>query len=249
MSLIEYRTSANEKLRTNDLLALTPASGIRALDVGARDGFFSHLLAERFENVVALDLTKPNVSHPKVTCVEGNAAALQFADNSFDFVLCAEVLEHVPAKILPKVCSELQRVCCGQLLIGVPYRQDLRLGRTTCQRCGMTNPPWGHINSFDDTRLTSLFSGSSIAAVHLVGRSALRTNALAAKLMDIAGNPYGTYAQDEACIHCDGPIGEPSPRTVAKNVITKLGALTEKLSQVWTGQQTNWIHMLFNTRV
>ena len=207
MSLIEYRASANEQLRTQNLLALTPSSGARALDVGARDGHFSRLLAERFDNVVALDLTMPDVRHPKVTCVKGNAAALEFADGSFDFVLCAEVLEHLPASILPKVCSEMQRVCRGQLLIGVPYRQDLRLGQTTCQSCGKRNPPWGHVNSFDEYRLKSLFDGCSVTSIHHVGNSALRTNALAAMLMDMAGNPYGTYTQDEACIHCDSPCG------------------------------------------
>lgn len=242
----EYRASANEQLRIQDLLALTPPAGKLALDVGARDGYLSRLLAERFDSVVALDLTMPTVSHPKVTCVKGNAAALDFADGSFDFVLCAEVLEHVPGSILPKVCSELQRVCRGQLLIGVPYRQDLRLGRTTCQSCGKSNPPWGHIHSFDETRLIGLFSECSVASMRHVGKTALRTSALAAKLMDMAGNPHGTYAQDEACIHCGGSIGRPGQRDLSQKILSKLGSWAEKISQSMTTPQANWTHVLFN---
>ena len=245
MSLIEYRASANEQMRTQDLLDLTPSSGARALDVGARDGHFSRLLADRFDSVVALDLTMPDVSHPKVSCVEGNAAALDFADGSFDFVLCAEVLEHVPPDILPKVCSEMERVCRGQLLIGVPYRQDLRLGRTTCQSCGKQNPPWGHVNSFDGDRLKGLFAACSVKSIRYVGRTSLRTNALAAKLMDLAGNPYGTYTQDEACVHCNGSIGAPSSRDPSRKMLTKLGSWAEQASQTLTLPRANWIHVLF----
>jgi hypothetical protein len=70
---------------------------------------------------------------------------LGFADDFFDFVLCAEVLEHIPTASLSRACSELGRVSKHYVLIGVPYRQDIRVGRTTCWSCRKKNPPWGHI--------------------------------------------------------------------------------------------------------
>ena len=100
-----------------------PASGRQALDIGARDGHFSLLMAERFEHVVALDLSIPNVVHPKVTCQQGNAADLMFDERAFDFVFCAEVLERVPLDVLPRVCKEIERVANDAILIGVPYRR------------------------------------------------------------------------------------------------------------------------------
>src|SRR6476660_211104 len=132
MDLIKYRASPLEKLRTADLLNLVPPSGRTALDIGARDGHFSVLLAQRFEKVIALDLTQPAIQHPRVDCVQGNAAQLNFPDKSIDFVFCAEVLEHIPSPVLPIVCQEIRRVAKQQILIGVPYKQDTRVGRTTC---------------------------------------------------------------------------------------------------------------------
>src|SRR3990167_8989506 len=111
MNLSEYRLSENEQKRTRNLLALMPKSGRIALDIGARDGHFSRLLAERFDKVIALDLVKPNVPHPKVQCLQGNVAELPLADDAVDFVFCTEVLEHLRGNHLLSACQELQRVC------------------------------------------------------------------------------------------------------------------------------------------
>ena len=46
-------------------------------------------LADRFDDVVALDLVESRVSHPKITTLRGNAAEMHFPDNCFDAVLCA----------------------------------------------------------------------------------------------------------------------------------------------------------------
>jgi cyclopropane fatty-acyl-phospholipid synthase-like methyltransferase len=183
MDVAERRAAPSEKQRSEDLVMLFPASGGVALDIGARDGHYSVLLAERFERVIALDLEKPEVTHPRVQCVAGNAAHLEFEDDSIDFVLCAEVLEHIPTAILAKVCREIERVSKDRFLIGVPYRQDIRVGRTTCSSCGKTNPPWGHINSFDEDRLRALFPGSRATKVSMVGKTIEQTNALASQWM------------------------------------------------------------------
>jgi ubiquinone/menaquinone biosynthesis C-methylase UbiE len=138
--LTDYRGTSAEQQRTADLVRLMPSAGRRALDIGARDGHFSLLMAERFDTVVALDLVTPSVSHPKVQCVKGNAAEMEFEDNSCDFVFCAEVLEHIPTDILRGVCLEIERVSGDLLLIGVPFKQDIRVDWETlsivCRRNG-----------------------------------------------------------------------------------------------------------------
>jgi ubiquinone/menaquinone biosynthesis C-methylase UbiE len=87
MDLTDYRASPLEQQRTTDLVRLMPARGRQALDIGARDGHFSLLMAERFERVIALDLTTPTVTHPRVQCLKGNAAEMTFADGAFDFLI------------------------------------------------------------------------------------------------------------------------------------------------------------------
>ena len=248
VDLKDYRASESERRRTDDLLRLIPGGSGTALDIGARDGHFSRLLADRYSKVVALDLEKPVFEHPKVECVKGDASALQFADNSFDLVFCAEVLEHIPTHLLDKACAELGRVGREHLLIGVPYRQDTRVGRTTCYSCGEKNPPWGHVNSFDEARLASLFSGYELIGTSFVGETDETTNFLSAWLMDLAGNPYGTYTQDEPCVHCGKSLLRPPARSVFQRLCTRLGFYANRATRPLKGTHPNWIHILLRKR-
>lgn len=246
LNLSDYRASTQEQDRTQDLLELMPATGSIALDIGARDGHFSLLMAERFEQVIALDLHKPNVNHLRVQCVEGNAARLDLPDASVDFVFCAEVLEHLCDDTLTAVCNELQRVCNGQLLIGVPYRQDIRVGRTTCYHCLGKNPPWGHVNQFDEYSLAERFPHFHIEKKSFVGHNADETNALSALLLDLAGNPYGTYEQEEGCIHCGRPLIPPPERNLGQKILTKAAYLARDTTALFNKPHANWIHVLFS---
>ncbi|MET0519046.1 MAG: class I SAM-dependent methyltransferase [Burkholderiaceae bacterium] len=248
MSMAEYRESELERQRTADLLRLMPAAGRQALDIGARDGHFSRLMADRFERVVALDLARPDIPDPRVECVQGDATALAFADGSFDLVFCAEVLEHIPEPSLSRACAELQRVAGAWILIGVPFRQDIRLGRTTCRSCGRPNPPWGHVNAFDEARLQRLFPSCVVESLSWVGQSRARTSGLATRLMDYAGNPYGSYEQDEPCVHCGQALGGPAARDLPQRLATRLAHWSNRLSTALTPPHGNWLHMLLRKR-
>jgi SAM-dependent methyltransferase len=243
MDLSQYRASTAEQQRTADLSRMMPPRGRHALDIGARDGHFSVLLADRFDEVTALDLVQPEISHPRIHCTQGNAAKMQFPDDAFDLVFCAEVLEHIPTAILHDVCHEIERVASQYILIGVPYKQDLRLGRTTCYSCGKQNPPWGHVNSFDEQRLAELFPSCHVESISFVGSTRARSNWLSAELMDFAGNPYGTYCQEETCIHCGNRLLQPAHRTVGQRVATRCATWLNRLSEGLTSPHGNWIHL------
>ena len=51
---------------------------------------------------------------------------MPFEDDSFDLVLCLEVLEHVPEP--GAALAELARVCCGRIVLSVPDEPWFRLG-------------------------------------------------------------------------------------------------------------------------
>ena len=182
--LTAYRNSPAEIARVDDLMRLIPSGLHTALDIGARDGHISKAIAQKVAKVTALDLECPQFSCPGVTTVKGDATSLNFPDKSIDLVFCAEVLEHLPGKALHLACAEMARVASSYVLVGVPYKQDLRQGKTTCCLCGATNPPWGHVNSFDEARLAALFPTLKMTAVSYVGTGAPGTNALSSKLMD-----------------------------------------------------------------
>lgn len=244
MDLSEYRNSAREKERIGDLMGLLPSDVETALDIGARDGFISRLLAERLSQVTALDLERPAIDHDRIRCVKGDATALDFPDASFDLVFCAEVLEHIPPQLLGKACDELSRVSNRYVLIGVPYRQDIRMGRTTCRACGAKNPPWGHVNSFDENRLRGLFPSCAAVKRSFVGVADAGTNAISCLLMDMAGNPYGTYAQDEPCVHCGASLKAPPERNLLQKALTRAAFYARSAQAPFLKPHPNWIHLL-----
>jgi len=240
-----YRTHPRELERIARFFTLLPAHGPNVLDIGARDGHLSVLLAERFDHVVALDLSPPSVDHPRVQALQGDACALPFADNTFHTVVCAEVLEHIPAALLPKACSEIMRVASQCAVIGVPYRQDLRVACTTCYHCGTVNPPWGHVNSFDEQALCRLMKRALPARQDYVGRTREATNRLAAALMNYAGNPYGTYEQDEPCVSCGRLLTPPPARSLPQRVATRLATWALSVQKIFTPWHASWLHARF----
>jgi len=239
-----YRQSSTEKARSEDLLRILPANRSSVLDIGARDGHIAKLLRAYFPHVTALDITMPEFNLPGVTTVQGDVTKLQFRDGDFDVVCCLEVLEHIQPHLLEHACRELARVAKHELIIGVPYRQDPRIGRTTCQACRRKNPPWGHVNSFDEARLRALFPELKPASTTYVGTMHERTNALSAFLMDLAGNPWGSYNQEEPCVFCGATMETPqisAPQRVCAHLAAQLNNLQSRLSV----PKPIWIHTVF----
>lgn len=244
MNIESYRQTESEKARTASLMGLLPQGRSSVLDVGARDGHFSRLLTPRFASVTALDLEKPNFDLPGVTGVAGDATNLQFPDNSFDCVFCAEVLEHIPN--VKKAALEIARVARYEIVIGVPFRQDTRVGRTTCPGCGGICPPWGHVNAFDENTLLELFPGCVLTAREFAGSNDETTSTLATWLMDLGRNPWGTYGQEEPCIHCGARLEPPKDRPLWRRCCSSLAARMNKIQSRFTAPHQNWIHAVFS---
>jgi SAM-dependent methyltransferase len=249
VDLSQYRNSDKEKERVADLMGLLPGNIETVLDIGARDGFFSKLLAERYSHVTALDLEKPSIDHDRIHCVKGDVTALSFPDGSFDLLFCAEVLEHIPARLLGKACNELSRVSNRYVLLGVPYKQDIRVDRLTCHVCGKKTPSWGHVNSFDENRLRRLFPACEVVKESFAGVGEGRTNCISCLLMDTAGNPYGTYSQDEPCVHCGAPLKNPPERNLLQKVLTRAAVWARSAQTPFLKQHPYWIHMLLEKRM
>ncbi len=243
--LTAYRASAREQERIADILASIPKEYSSVLDIGARDGYISNLLTRVFAAVTALDLETPEVSNERVVAVKGDITKLDFPDNAFDVVVCTEVIEHIPTYLLEQACREASRVAKRAVLVGVPYKQDRRTGATHCVFCGRENPCWGHVNDFDEAKLKRLFEGLTPIRTSFVGQTKDRTNAVSAYLMCKARNPWGTYEQDEACVHCGKKLIHPNGRTVIESAYARVASTLNYTQSLFIPRRPIWIHMVF----
>ncbi len=235
-----------EQQRIDRILAMLPKSIRTALEIGARHGAVTRRLAEVLDGVTALDLQKPPFHIDRVTAVQGDVQRLEFPDDCFDCVVCTEVLEHVPD--VTAAAREITRVTRSHVLLGVPYRQDTRVGRTTCVQCGRMNPPYGHINSFDETKMERLFAGAKVLSIEYVSENRERTNAVSTWLQDLAGNPYGNYDQEESCIYCNGKLERPKRGRFIPRLAGAVGLKLYHLQYMYNKPRPTWMLVLLQKK-
>jgi SAM-dependent methyltransferase len=243
----EWKWHLNEdnQIRVQKFVDMIPSDVNSILEVGARTGCMTSLMCEYHSNITALDLTRPTLDYPGVHTVSGDATNLHFPDDAFDVVVCSQVLEHIPPYLLFKACSELARVAKKYVIIGVPYKQDIRWGRLTCQHCGTINPPYGHVNSFDLEKIEQCFANLTPIKVETLGPRSERTKFISTKLMDWSGNPYGTYEQLEECIQCGKKIIPSVNYGLSMRLSARVAMLINSLqNKIFPGAPW-WVHVIF----
>ena len=122
-----------QKLLERWLASVADACGpsvVRLLDVGIGEGFALARLGRREATQVGIEFRfdKLHAARDRVAvgAVRGDAGMLPFPGDSFDLVLCTEVLEHLvrPADAV----RELARVTRGRCVVSVPWEPWFRLG-------------------------------------------------------------------------------------------------------------------------
>jgi SAM-dependent methyltransferase len=141
--------------------------GLRVLDVGCAGGYLSDLLSARGFSVTAIDT--PGTEPP--ACAEFLPAdldrGLPALHGSFDYIICADVLEHLrrPLSLLRELHATLAPE--GQLLLSLPnsgniyFRWNVLLGRFPQHDRGLFDRTHLHFYTWDGW-------------VHLLERSGFR---------------------------------------------------------------------------
>lgn len=166
-------------------------SGSRVLDIPVGTGRFLEYFQGRDVQVVGIDISESmleeaagKAASSSIELCQGDARALDYPENAFDFVLCWRLLHLLPADILREVICELARVTSGKLYFQVYVRDHwyypLRVRRIIGHilsgrwvRRSNSNMTWSHIQSYEygEAMLIKLFSecGLRIAAVDTLG--------------------------------------------------------------------------------
>jgi 2-polyprenyl-3-methyl-5-hydroxy-6-metoxy-1,4-benzoquinol methylase len=101
----------------NEILKRDPKS---VLEIGIGNGFVNKYLKDRGVNIVTIDIDprlKPDVV--------GSVLDLPYDDNTFDLVLCCEVLEHIPFVDFTRACLEIRRVTKKWVVLSLPDRSNI----------------------------------------------------------------------------------------------------------------------------
>jgi 2-polyprenyl-3-methyl-5-hydroxy-6-metoxy-1,4-benzoquinol methylase len=146
-----------------------PLDAQSVLDAGCGEGETVARLADCLpERISAIDASSEAVEFtarrlPSVEVAQADLRSLSFADDSFDLVLCLEVLEHIddPETAL----RELARVGREHLVISVPHEPWFRLGSAARGKYLRTlgNHP-EHVNHWGERSLRA-FLGSEVPVV------------------------------------------------------------------------------------
>ena len=124
------------------------------LNIGVGNGYLEDLILRGGANAYSLDpdvqaLTR--LAEKGVKCSVGSIEHLPLADDTLDFVVVSEVLEHLDDGERNKGLAEIRRILKpgGYILGTVPYRENLRQNITICPHCEEIFHRWGHRKSFD----------------------------------------------------------------------------------------------------
>ncbi len=121
--------------KTSGLLRKINACSQSGLDVGCGEGNFIHYLTRQnvIASLVAVDLDNQKLrlakwQYPDCTYLNADVKSLNFKDNTFDYVIASEVLEHIPAPL--EALREIQRVAKkdAYFIFSVPHEPFFRWG-------------------------------------------------------------------------------------------------------------------------
>jgi ubiquinone/menaquinone biosynthesis C-methylase UbiE len=107
------------------LMKKVPARCKAALEIGCGTGAFSRLLAERSEQVIALDLSPQMIrmakerskQHPNINFEVADAIARDFPDGGFDCIVSIATLHHLPTEAMMRKIKRMLKA--GGTFIGL----------------------------------------------------------------------------------------------------------------------------------
>lgn len=123
------------------------------LNIGIGDGHFERQAKSRGWQIHSLDPDEQAVERLKgegIAAQVGQIERISFSDESLDFVVASEVLEHLSTNEREAGLAEIARVLRrgGWFLGTVPHAENLAEQQAVCPHCGEVFHRWGHQASF-----------------------------------------------------------------------------------------------------
>ncbi len=169
---IEHDDFSIEKFRFSETFKTLPPTTGKILEIGFNDLRMTRLLAERYQEVYGIDLRKlenQRKNKKNIHLTYASIDHLPFGDETFDLVVCAQVLEHLPNEVLDRGVKELARVSKKWIFVSVPYQQRVWNELHKCAHCGFIVNSMAHLHYFDEENLLPLFPGWTVKEARKIG--------------------------------------------------------------------------------
>ncbi len=168
-----------------DRLGIKPESLV--LDAGCGFGRHSLEALKRRARVISMDIDldslrrtrfslsqlEPDQEYTRYMAHAGDAAQMPFKDNTFDSIVCSEVMEHVPDE--EQACRELARILKPGGTIGItvptPFSEALYYLLTH----EYFSTPGGHVRIIPPARLNAIITGSGLSVYGINFRHSFHT--------------------------------------------------------------------------
>lgn len=133
------------------------------LDIGCGDGYITNILKDKCKDIIGIDYSEEAVQeakeqYPTLECCHMSSTNLIFKPESFDKVVCFEILEHQTLSQARKTIDEIHRILKqnGMIIGSTPLRNN----------CNTTPSTYAHIYEYSESELRDLlgkFQGVEIS--------------------------------------------------------------------------------------
>lgn len=129
-------------------------SACSVLNIGIGDGYFEKSLQKKGWDIHTLDPNEAVIKKMTALGIKGHQGYIEkipFENETFDFIVASEVVEHLTDEQRHQGLAEIKRVLKknGMFLGTVPYSEDLKASQVICPSCSELFHRWGHQKSFD----------------------------------------------------------------------------------------------------
>lgn len=161
----ESAAERHENRRLHEaIMAETPGTTKRILDVGCGNAWVAQHYCPLGVAVFSMDISTvnpvkaiKNYPYDRHFGVVADVYALPFREGTFDCIIAAEIIEHVPDPAAFIRCLLGVLKPGGTLIVTTPYNE--KIVYTLCIHCNRPTPMHAHLHAFTESKLLDLLPG------------------------------------------------------------------------------------------
>lgn len=212
-----YGTTPDYLERIAVINSLIPQGDIGLLDVGCGKGDVINGLIQSCPDIrpIGVDPFFEVSQSLNFLYAQAKLPYIPFTDNSFELVICLQVLEHLNPQDYSNSLLEIQRLSIKHVIIGVPYKENLDALTVLCSKCGFKSHAYGHLRGFLQSDMDNLLSDFELKKLILTGVIQRRNSKLGVFFEQKLANLYH-IPEHFVCPSCQGnsPLVSNRPKII-----------------------------------